>query len=74
MTEEERQAQLAPMQTLTAFTPEEEVDSDFSVSLCDIFPESYDSREQNLITSVKNQNLLASAGLSVCSPQRKPPR
>ena len=56
MTEEERQAQLAPMQTLTTFTPEEEVNSDFSVSLCDIFPESYDSREQNLITSVKNQN------------------
>lgn len=56
MTEEERQAQLALMQTQPSSALTEDADSDFSATLCDIFPETYDSRNQGLITSVKSQN------------------
>ena len=56
MTEEERQAQLAPMQDLVAFAPEPEVDSDVDIATYALlYPEYYDSASEGMVTSVKNQ-------------------
>ena len=55
MTEEERQAQLAPMQNLVAFVPEPEVDSDVDIVTYALYPESYNSASEGMVTSVKNQ-------------------
>ena len=56
MTDEERQAQLAPLQNLVAFAPEPEVDSDVDIATYALYPESYDSASDGMVTSVKNQN------------------
>ena len=58
MTEEERQAQLAPLQNLKPMTPLDDVDSDLSSDIATyaILPEVYDSRDENLVTPVKFQN------------------
>lgn len=57
MTDEERQAQLAPMQNLVPFAPEEEVDSDIDSDIASyaLYPESYSSAQEGLVTDVKNQ-------------------
>ena len=57
MTDEERQAQLAPMQNLVPFSPEEEVDSDIDNDIASyaLYPESYNSAEEGWVTDVKNQ-------------------
>lgn len=58
MTEEERQAQLAPLQNLKPMTPLDDVDSDLSSDIATyaVLPEVYDSRDENLVTPVKFQN------------------
>ena len=58
MTEEARQAQLAPLQNLKPMTPLDDVDSDLSSDIATyaVLPEVYDSRDENLVTPVKFQN------------------
>lgn len=63
MTQAEYEAQLAPMQNLTAFAPEDDIYSapddtaaaGASQGRSASYPATYDSRTQNLVTSVKNQ-------------------
>ena len=63
MTQAEYEAQLAPMQNLTAFAPEDDIYSatdDTAAAGAYMgrstgYPATYDSRTQNLVTSVKNQ-------------------
>ena len=56
MTEEERQAQLAPLKNLQSSVAMDEVDSDLSVALYSDLGEHYDARDANLVTPVKYQN------------------
>ena len=58
MTEEERQAQLAPLQNLVSFSPEPEVNSDLEISSYALYPDTYDARSDGLVTSVKDQSSL----------------
>ena len=58
MTEEERQAQLAPLQNLVSFSPEPEVNSDLEISSYALYPDTYDARSDGLVTSVKDQSTL----------------
>lgn len=56
LTEEEKEEQLAPIRALTAYPAEPEVESNLEISTYALFPPTYDARDENLITSVKNQN------------------
>ena len=55
MTDEERQAQLAPLQNLDAFTPEPEVDSNIGIASYALYHETYNANEEGFVTDVKNQ-------------------
>ena len=55
MTDEERQAQLAPLQNLDAFTPEPEVDSNIDIATYALYPGTYNANEEGFVTDVKNQ-------------------
>ena len=55
MTDEERQAQLAPLQNLDAFTPEPEVDSNIGIASYALYPGTYNANEEGFVTDVKNQ-------------------
>lgn len=55
MTDEERQAQLAPLQNLDAFTPEPEVDSNIGIASYALYPGTYNANEERFVTDVKNQ-------------------
>lgn len=55
MTDEERQAQLAPLQNLDAFTPEPEVDSNIGIASYALYRETYNANEAGFVTDVKNQ-------------------
>lgn len=63
MTQAEYEAQLAPLRNLTAFAPEDDIystDDDTaavgnSLARGAAYPSTYDARNQNLVTSVKNQ-------------------
>ena len=55
MTDEERQAQLAPLQNLNAFTPEPEVDSNIGIASYALYRETYNANEERFVTEVKNQ-------------------
>lgn len=58
MTKEERQAQLAPMENLTSETVNDTVKSDLDIATYALYPGSYDARNDNLVTTVKNQGNL----------------
>lgn len=55
MTDEERQAQLAPLQNLDAFAPEPEVDSNIDIATYALYPGTYNAYEEGFVTDVKNQ-------------------
>lgn len=55
MTDEERQAQLAPLQNLDAFAPEPEVDSNIGIASYALYRETYNANEEEFVTEVKNQ-------------------
>lgn len=55
MTDEERQAQLAPLQNLDAFAPEPEVDSNIGIASYALYRETYNANEERFVTEVKNQ-------------------
>lgn len=55
MTDEERQAQLAPLQNLDAFAPEPEVDSNIGIASYALYPGTYNANEERFVTEVKNQ-------------------
>lgn len=55
MTDEERQAQLAPLQNLDAFTPEPEVDSNIGIASYALYRGTYNANEERFVTDVKNQ-------------------
>ena len=55
MTEDERQAQLAPLQNLDAFTPEPEVDSNIGIASYALYGGTYNANEEGFVTDVKNQ-------------------
>ena len=55
MTDEERQAQLAPLQNLDAFSPEPEVDSNIDIATYALYPGTYNANEERFVTDVKNQ-------------------
>ena len=55
MTDEERQAQLAPLQNLDAFAPEPEVDSNIGIASYALYPGTYNANEEGFVTDVKNQ-------------------
>ena len=55
MTNEERQAQLAPLQNLDAFAPEPEVDSNIDIATYALYPGTYNANEERFVTEVKNQ-------------------
>ena len=55
MTDEERQAQLAPLQNLDAFAPESEVDSNIDIATYALYPGTYNANEERFVTDVKNQ-------------------
>lgn len=55
MTDEERQAQLAPLQNLDAFVPEPEVDSNIDIATYALYPGTYNANEEEFVTDVKNQ-------------------
>ena len=55
MTDEERQAQLAPLQNLDAFTPEAEVDSNIGIASYALYRGTYNANEEGFVTDVKNQ-------------------
>ena len=55
MTDEERQAQLAPLQNLDAFAPEPEVDSNIDIATYALYPGTYNAYEEGFVTGVKNQ-------------------
>lgn len=55
MTDEERQAQLAPLQNLDAFAPEPEVDSNIDIATYALYPGTYNANEEEFVTDVKNQ-------------------
>ena len=55
MTDEERQAQLAPLQNLDAFAPEPEVDSNIGIASYALYPGTYNTNEERFVTEVKNQ-------------------
>ena len=55
MTEDERQAQLAPLQNLDAFAPEPEVDSNIGIASYALYPGTYNANEERFVTEVKNQ-------------------
>lgn len=55
MTDEERQAQLAPLQNLDAFAPEPEVDSNIDIATYALYPGTYNANEERFVTNVKNQ-------------------
>ena len=55
MTDEERQAQLAPLQNLDAFAPEPEVDSNIDIATYALYPGTYNANEERFVTDVKNQ-------------------
>lgn len=55
MTDEERQAQLAPLQNLDAFAPEPEVDSNIDIAIYALYPGTYNANEERFVTDVKNQ-------------------
>ena len=55
MTDEERQAQLAPLQNLDAFAPEPEVDSNIDIATYALYPRTYNANEEGFVTDVKNQ-------------------
>ena len=55
MTDEERQAQLAPLQNLDAFTPEPEVDSNIGIASYALYRGTYNANEEGFVTNVKNQ-------------------
>lgn len=55
MTDEERQAQLAPLQNLDAFAPEPEVDSNIDIATYALYPGTYNANEEGFVTDVKNQ-------------------
>ena len=55
MTDEERQAQLAPLQNLDAFTPEPEVDSNIGIASYALYRGTYNANEERFVTEVKNQ-------------------
>lgn len=55
MTDEERQAQLAPLQNLDAFTPEPEVDSNIGIASYALYRGTYNANEEGFVTDVKNQ-------------------
>lgn len=55
MTEDERQAQLAPLQNLDAFTPEPEVDSNIGIASYALYRGTYNANEEGFVTGVKNQ-------------------
>lgn len=55
MTDEERQAQLAPLQDLVAFAPETEVDSNVDIATYALYSEYYNSASEGMVTEVKNQ-------------------
>lgn len=55
MTDEERQAQLAPLQNLDAFAPEPEVDSNIDIATYALYPGTYNANEEEFVTEVKNQ-------------------
>ncbi len=74
MTEEERQAQLAPLQNLKPMTPLDDVDSNLSSDIATyaVLPEVYDSRDENLVTPVKFQNPFGICWLSALFPMQRP--
>lgn len=55
MTDEERQAQLAPLQNLDAFAPEPEVNSNIDIATYALYPGTYNANEEGFVTEVKNQ-------------------
>ena len=55
MTDEERQAQLAPLQNLDAFAPEPEVGSNIDIATYALYPGTYNANEEGFVTDVKNQ-------------------
>ena len=55
MTDEERQAQLAPLQNLDAFAPEPEVDSNIGIASYALYRGTYNANEEEFVTDVKNQ-------------------
>lgn len=55
MTDEERQAQLAPLQNLDAFAPEPEVDSNIGIASYALYRGTYNANEERFVTEVKNQ-------------------
>ena len=55
MTDEERQAQLAPLQNLDAFAPEPEVDSNIGIASYALYRGTYNANEEEFVTEVKNQ-------------------
>ena len=55
MTDEERQAQLAPLQNLDAFAPEPEVDSNIGIASYALYRGTYNANEEGFVTNVKNQ-------------------
>lgn len=55
MTDEERQAQLAPLQNLDAFAPEPEVDSNIGIASYALYPGTYNANKERFVTEVKNQ-------------------
>lgn len=55
MTDEERQAQLAPLQNLDAFAPEPEVDSNIGIASYALYRGTYNANEERFVTDVKNQ-------------------
>ena len=68
MTDEERQAQLAPLQNLDAFAPEPEVDSNIGIASYALYPGTYNANEERFVTEVKIREIPASAGLSASHP------
>ena len=56
MTAEERQIQLSPMENLVSAPADETVTSNLDVSTYALYPDTYDARTSNLVTSIKNQD------------------
>ena len=59
MTEEERQAQLAPLQDLTPMQTNDTVSSDIDIAAYALYPPTYNAAEDGLVSSVKNQGDLS---------------
>ena len=59
MTEDERQAQLAPLQDLPPMQTNDTVSSDIDIAAYALYPPTYNAAEDGLVSSVKNQGNLS---------------